>query len=208
MVTTRKFLANLSMLTAGALAAKLITFLAVARMARALGTDLFGGVAFAVAFTMYFDLIISQGLDVYAIQEVARDRGALERRAAAILDCAWVSLLALGALARRFFYWPSRRSEMALLLLYGLTFLPSALSLKWVFQAVEEMNSSPRRTWPGQLVFAVFVLLFVGGRRACFRFRSFNSSATWPRRSFSSGTTESVSGRSGSLSSSGRGARC
>lgn len=164
MAAVRKFLTNLSMLTAGALAAKLITFLAVARMARALGTDLFGGVAFAIAFTMYFDLIISQGLDVYAIQEVARDRGALERRAAAILGLRLVSsLLALGALVAAVSLLARPTQVKWLLLLYGLTFLPSALSLKWVFQAVEEMKFVALANVVGQLVFAVFVLVFVWG---------------------------------------------
>jgi O-antigen/teichoic acid export membrane protein len=166
MANARKFLTNLTMLSAGALAAKLITLLAAARMARALGTDLFGDVAFAMAFTLYFDLIVSQGLDVYAIQEVARDRGALGRRAATILGLRLVSsLLAFGALVAAVSVVAKPAHTKSLLLVYGLTFLPSALSLKWVFQAVEEMKFVALANVVGQLVFAGFVLAFVWGPR-------------------------------------------
>jgi O-antigen/teichoic acid export membrane protein len=162
MVTARKFLLNLTFLSGGELVAKLLTFLAVARMARALGTGLFGDVAFAVAFTLYFDLIVSQGLDVYAIQQVARDRALLRERAESILGLRLISsIVAFGALALVVWNIAKPPQVKMLLYLYGLTFLPSALSLKWVFQAVEQMKFVALANVLGQFVYSVLILIFI-----------------------------------------------
>ncbi len=163
MVTGRKFVLNLTWLSAGDVAAKILAFFAFARLARVLGTDGFGSIAFAAAFTLYFSLIVSQGLDVYAIQEVARDLGILQRRAASILGLRLVStLVAYPALLLVSSQIGKPAQVKVLVLLYGLSFIPSALSLQWVFQVTEHMKYVAGANVLGQMVFASLVLLSIG----------------------------------------------
>jgi O-antigen/teichoic acid export membrane protein len=162
MVDGRTFVKNLTWLSAGDIAAKILAFFAVAHLARVLGTDGFGAIGFAAAFTLYFSLIVSQGLDVYAIQEVARDMALLQRRAESILGLRIVSLLvAYPALVIVSFQIGKPAGVRALVLLYGLSFIPSALSLQWVFQVVERMKYVAAANVLGQFVFASAVLLFI-----------------------------------------------
>jgi O-antigen/teichoic acid export membrane protein len=162
MVTARKFLLNLTVLSAGDLVAKLLIFLAVAHMARVLGTGLFGDIAFATALILYFSLIATQGFDLFAIQEAARDPGLVRKRAATILGIRLVtSAAALIALA--LFAWQLDKAGhvKTLLLLYGLSCLPAALSLQWVFQATEQMKVVALANVLAQAVFSGCVLNFL-----------------------------------------------
>src|SRR4030042_2739485 len=68
----RRFLANYSILVAGDVASKFLLLWASVRMAHVVGTSRFGDLAFALAFTAYFSLLVSQGLGNYGVQEVAR----------------------------------------------------------------------------------------------------------------------------------------
>jgi O-antigen/teichoic acid export membrane protein len=164
MVTARRFLLNLTVLSAGDLVAKLLIFLAVVHMGRVLGTGLFGDIAFVTALTLYFSLIATQGFDLFAIQEAARDVSLVRKRAAIILGIRLLtSAVALTVLA--LFAWQLDKPEhvKTLLLLYGVSFVPAALSLQWVFQATEQMKLVALANVLSQAVFSGLVLLFLRG---------------------------------------------
>ena len=161
-VYARIFLVNFSYLAAGDLIAKILAFWAFAHIARILGTELFGDLGFAVAFTLYFRLIVSQGLDVYGIQEVARDRSLVSTRGAGIFGLRLASsLAAAAALVAAVSLIDKSPNVKALLLLYGLTLVTTAVSFQWVFQAAERMSRVAVANVLGQLVFAVLVLLIL-----------------------------------------------
>jgi O-antigen/teichoic acid export membrane protein len=156
----RRFLLNFTFLTAGDLAAKALTFLAFAHIARVVGTELFGDVAFASAFTLYFALIVRQGFDVYGIQEVARNRSRVFALSSSILGLRLVlSVAAAAVLLATVPFIGKPPLVKGLLLLYGLSFFTSALSYQWVFQAAEEMKVVAASNVLAQLVFCVFALL-------------------------------------------------
>ncbi|MBZ5537313.1 MAG: flippase [Acidobacteriia bacterium] len=158
----RSFLVNFTVLAIGDLAAKALAFWAFAHMARVVGTELFGDVAFAVAFTLYFGLIVSQGLDIYGIQELARDRSRVAAYTANILGLRLVSsLVAATALLITISLLTKPMPVKALMLLYGLTLITSVFSLQWVFQAFEKMKFVATGNVLGQLVFSALVLLFL-----------------------------------------------
>lgn len=158
----RSFLVNFTFLAAGDLAAKALAFWAFAHIARVVGTELFGDLAFAVAFTLYFGLIVSQGLDIYGIQEVARDRSLVSVHTANILGLRLVScLVAATALLITVSLLTKPMPVKALILLYGLTLISSVFSLQWVFQAAEKMKFVAAANVLGQLVFSALVLLFL-----------------------------------------------
>ncbi|MFH1575234.1 MAG: oligosaccharide flippase family protein, partial [Acidobacteriota bacterium] len=137
----RRFLANYTVLAIGDIGSRLISFWALVRIAHVVGTDLFGNLAFATAFTTYFALLIQQGLDTYGIQQVAREPSTMLRSAQAILGLRLAGCL-LAALVLGLSLWTlDQPGQLKLLiLLSGLSFLPAALSLHWAYQAMEEMK--------------------------------------------------------------------
>ncbi len=159
---SRIFVVNFSYLAAGDLIAKALTFWAFAHIARVLGSDLFGDLGFAAACTLYFRLIVSQGLDVYGIQEVARNRSLVATRGAVILGLRLASsVVAAATLVAAVSLIGKPPHVKGLLLLYGLTLIASAISLQWVFQAAEQMSHVAIANVLGQLVFSVLVLAFL-----------------------------------------------
>jgi O-antigen/teichoic acid export membrane protein len=125
----RGFLLNFTFLAAGDLAAKALSFLAFAHIARVIGTERFGDIAFAAALTLYFGLIVRQGLDVYAIQEVAQDHSRIRTLSASVLGLRLASSLAAAALLLLVVPLLAKPGQIkVLILLYGLSFFTSALS--------------------------------------------------------------------------------
>jgi len=155
-------LRNLGWLTAGDLAAKAATFAAFAHLARVVGTGLFGDFGFAVALTLYFRLIVSQGLDVYGIQEAARDRTRVPAHSAHILGIRLVSSVA-GATALLICIALIDKAPHVkmLLLLCGPGLILEALSMQWVFQATEQMKRVAFANVVGQMVFSALALFFI-----------------------------------------------
>jgi O-antigen/teichoic acid export membrane protein len=155
----RKFLANYTILVIGDIGAKLMLFWALVRMARVLGSGLFGDIAFAAAFTTYFAVLVSQGLDAYGGREVARNPSLLRYHVGNILGLrAVASVFAALALASTVFLLPKSGNVKVLLLLYGLLFFTTAFSLRWVFQATEQMKFVAASILIAQLVFSLSIL--------------------------------------------------
>jgi O-antigen/teichoic acid export membrane protein len=159
---TRKFLANYSILVAGDLCSKVLLLWASVRIARVLGTDLFGDLAFAAAFTAYFALLVSQGLGNYGMQEVARQPSRKGEFVGTILALRFTASLVAGLILAATVWLLAKPLEIKiLLLLYGLMFFSSAITLAWVFQALEQMKYVATASVLGQLAFSGCVLLLL-----------------------------------------------
>ncbi len=159
---TRKFLANYTILVAGDLAAKVLLLWASVRMARVLGTGLFGDVAFAIAFTSYFSLLVGQGLGTYGMQEVARDPARVREYAGRILALRLTASIVAATALFLTVNWLGKSPEIStLLLLNGLMFFSSAFYLGWIFQAMEEMKFVAGAAVLSQLVFSTCILTFL-----------------------------------------------
>jgi O-antigen/teichoic acid export membrane protein len=159
---SRKFLANYTILVAGDLCSKVILLWATVRIAHVLGTDLFGDLAFAAAFTAYFSLLVSQGLGNYGMQEVARQPSRKGEYVGIILALRFTASLVAGLALAATVWLLAKPMEIKILLwLYGLMFFSSSLTLAWVFQALEQMKYVATASVIGQLAFSVCVLLFL-----------------------------------------------
>jgi len=158
----RRFLANFSILVAGDVASKFLLLWASVRMAHVVGTSRFGDLAFALAFTAYFSLLVSQGLGNYGVQEVARHperTGEYVGNILALRFCA--SLLAAVTLLATVALLGKPAEVKDLILLYGLLFFSSAFSLNWVFQGMEQMKFVATATVISQVLFAALILVFL-----------------------------------------------
>jgi O-antigen/teichoic acid export membrane protein len=158
----RKFLANYTILVAGDLCSKILLLWASVRIARVLGAGLFGDIAFATAFTAYFSLLVSQGLGNYGMQEVARQPSRVGEYVGAILALRFTaSLLAASALGVTVWLLHKPFEIKVLLLLFGLLFFTSAISLAWVFQGLEQMKYVAMAGVMAQFTFSACILIFL-----------------------------------------------
>jgi len=158
----RKFLLNLTYLTAGDLAAKAFTFFAFTHIARVVGTGAFGDLSFATAFTLYFALIVRQGFDVYGIQEIARDRSRIQELCGKILGLRLALSFGSAIILAAILPMLGKPSYVkVLLLLNGLSFFTSALSCAWIFQALEQMKVVAISNVMAQVIFCAATLLLL-----------------------------------------------
>ncbi len=155
MSAARTVLQNFFNLSAGELVARLVNFAAFAHLARVLGRTDFGRVGFLMTVTSYLLIPVMQGFDSVGIRDVARDRDRVRQYAGNILS---IRLLSAA------FTWAAAALAVALLrpappmgvlaLLFALALFPNAVSLKWVFQAVEETRPVAAASIAAQIAFA------------------------------------------------------
>jgi len=153
---------NFAWLAFAEAASKVLTFVAVAYLARVIGPERFGYVEFAISVLLIAGLVVDQGFGPYGAREIARTperTGPLvaEIVAARILlaGLAYLAVTALALLAGR------SSPAGSLLLLYGLGLFALPFLLQWVFQGHERM-------WPVALlqvirqgVYAAVIIAFV-----------------------------------------------
>ena len=154
----RRILANFLHLSAGEAAARLLSFLAFAHLARVLGSAGFGQVGLVLTIVAYLQIPVLQGFDSVAMRDVSRDRSRdrsiLRRYAGSILLMRLLAaVLTVGVVAAAI-----RSPVRALLLLWSLTLFAQATSLKWAFQAVENARPVAVANILSQVVFAAGAL--------------------------------------------------
>jgi O-antigen/teichoic acid export membrane protein len=161
---------NLAFLVGGEASARLLSFVAVAYLARLLGTEGFGLISFAGALVGYFGLGVNPGLDLIGTRQVARRPETLHRTVVTIqslrLVLAGLAYAALAAVAAALPLGPEARRVV---LLTGLTLPAIGANLGWAFQGTERMAAIATATVSGQAVLLAGVLLVVGGREQLLR---------------------------------------
>jgi O-antigen/teichoic acid export membrane protein len=150
------------MLSGGEALSKIFAFLAFAYLARLLGPDTFGDIEFALAVTLFFNLIVEGGLGILGAREIAKDEKSVLSLTfhVVIIRC----FLAVGAfLLLLVFAVISQKSEQEkhLVILYGLTLFGTPGLLQWVFQGLDRMQWVAISTVIRWSFFAGFVFLFI-----------------------------------------------
>lgn len=128
-------------LTGADIIARLLSTVLSVYIARSMGASVFGQLAFAIAFTNYFNLFSDFGLTTLGIREIARDKSQTPSFATNITALqVWLSLILIGVLGGLLFFMPLEINLKWLTFLVGLSMLPGAFSLTYVFQAYEKME--------------------------------------------------------------------
>lgn len=131
-------------------------------VARYLGVEVFGQLAFATALTAYFTLFADFGLTTLGVREIAKNRGGTGYLAMNILvlqlGLVFLLLILLGFLL---FFMPLSDNLKILTFLFGLSMLPGALSLSYIFQAHERMEITALVRVLTQLITVVFSFLLI-----------------------------------------------
>nr|MBA3416106.1 flippase [Chloroflexia bacterium] len=159
----RRIAGSFLAMAGGEMAARLLTLLATVRLARVLGLDAFGALAFAAAVVLYFLLLSDFGLDLFGTREVAvlgeGERKALVEVVLGLrLMAATVAPLVLVPLA---LVLPVSGETKALVALSGLSLLPLAVTLRWLFIGLERPGVVAWATIAGQAAFLLGTVLLV-----------------------------------------------
>jgi O-antigen/teichoic acid export membrane protein len=127
-----------------------------------LGPIDFGKINFALAIVSYFILISNQGLNLFGIREVSRDRENVKKYIAAIgglrLTLSFVSFVLLLMLT---FSINKPQEIKILIILYGLGLFPTAIFFDWAFQGIEKMEYIGAARILNSVLYFVLVVLFV-----------------------------------------------
>lgn len=164
MTNVRSFVTNLGWLATGETISKVFTLVAFGYLARVLGPGSFGNVEFAFAVTFIFSLVIDFGLGIYGAREISKEGGlssSITQRV--VVSRCWLAVLALGMLGLFVSTIAKPPEVRRLLLLFGLTLVPTPLLLQWVFQGRDWMRYVSYAQIARQGTFAVVVLALVRG---------------------------------------------
>jgi O-antigen/teichoic acid export membrane protein len=135
-------LKNFSSLFFGQVAARGLNFLAIAYLARVLGSDGFGMINFAQAILAYLMVSCTLGLDVFGTREIAANHKIkkelfIGNLLALRVGLALISLLGLGIFILTI-NKPTLEKEV--MFAYGLYIFPFVFYLGWVFCGIERME--------------------------------------------------------------------
>jgi len=138
---SKKIFNNFITFLSGELAAKGIGFLVILFLARRLGAENFGKLGYAEAFLSYFIYLGIVGTDTIAVREVSRNKGLLPIYLVNMIAVKSIlSVISFCGICIAAFFVSKTKELYVLILLYGLTLLPFALSTEWFFQGIEKMK--------------------------------------------------------------------
>jgi len=154
---------NLTALFTGEVVARMCHFVAVIYIARIFGAAGFGAINFSLAIIAYFMMVTNLGLGEIGVREVSRSKDIKDvaetiismRLGIAVISFAVILLIALVG---------NKTTEtMYLVIAYGLTIFPYAMSLEWVFRGVEKMKYNAYGRTINAVLYLAMVLLLVRG---------------------------------------------
>lgn len=137
--TGRRVARSFATLAGGEFVSRGLAFVVSVRLARVLGADGFGALGFATAVLTYLQLLPNLGLDLFGTREVGRDA----TRAGELVEAA-LALRLFGALVAAVLLVPVALllpvgdDVRIVVLLTGLSLVPYALTVRWLFLGLEQ----------------------------------------------------------------------
>ena len=162
MSATDRMARNAGLLTIARAASLGLNFVVWVHLARVLAPERFGVLGFGLALVGYFVLVVTLGIDMVGIREIARDRSRVAELVADVVSLRLLLGLAAGA-GYLVTVWvlPQPPLYRVVLTALGLHVLVRAFQLDWVFVAVEEVSVVAWREFMASVLMTAGVLLFV-----------------------------------------------
>jgi O-antigen/teichoic acid export membrane protein len=154
-------LKNILRLATGDFISKALNFLAFIYLARVLGVSNFGVLEFANSVLAYFLLVADGGLELWGTRETAKNQDVRTLAARVVPLRMLLAALAFVVLLGMLPLFPGYTGLRKVLVLFGLTLFPQALSLKWLFMGKERMSRVAMGLVAGQVVFAISIFALV-----------------------------------------------
>ncbi len=139
--------------------------LTIPYLARVIGVEGFGKIAFAAAVIVWFQTITDWGFSFTATRDIARNRDNLEKVSEIFSNVLWAkSLLALVSFIILFIFTefiPSLKENQTLLFITFMLVPSKILFADWFFQAIEKMKFITIFDLIAKAIFTVCIFLFV-----------------------------------------------
>lgn len=156
---------NLTWLTSGEVAARLLAFAVAVYLARVLGAEGFGRIGTALALVSYFGIAVDAGFDPFTIRQVARRPRRVPSLFSLVLGLrlrlALAAYAALGVVA--VLAPPGAVGRTDLALVFGATLFTTAGNPAWALRGRDEMGTVALGTVLQNVAYAGAVLLLVRG---------------------------------------------
>lgn len=138
-MSTRKSVSrNFLALGSGEVISRLLAFAAIIYVARILGADNYGVIAFAVGINLYFSRIADFAIEWIGAREIARNQQSFEKLAAAIMGVrlTFSFIIATVSILLTWLFLPD--PERYVLILYLVSMIPIAANTKWIHMGLED----------------------------------------------------------------------
>ncbi|WPC34793.1 flippase [Acinetobacter sp. YWS30-1] len=147
------------------IAGYIFPLLTIPYLARVIGVDGFGKIAFAAAVIVWFQTITDWGFSYTATRDVARNRGNLEKISEIFSNVLWAkSLLALISFIILFIlteFIPYLKDNQTLLFITFMLVPAKILFADWFFQAIEKMKFITIFDLISKAIFTACIFLFI-----------------------------------------------
>src|SRR5512135_3606911 len=161
-IQAARLVKNLLYLSGAEVASKIVTFAAVAYLARVAGPVGYGYIEFAGAVLLCAGLIVDQGFGPYGAREIAK---APERTSELVSEIVFarfiLALVAYAAVIAFALLLVHSATVTLLLVIYGISLLVTPLLLQWVFQGHAEMQTVGVLQVIRQVAYAAVIFAFV-----------------------------------------------
>jgi len=133
---------NFLLTISSSLISQVIVFFTGTYYATKIGASYFGTVNTVQAMILYFTMVVLFGLQTYGTREIAKDRENIKQVVGDILIFRFIlfilSFAVIVIISSAF--ENNINSIKTLFILYGLTLLPTAMNIDWVFNGIQEMK--------------------------------------------------------------------
>ncbi|MGD2112139.1 MAG: flippase [Gammaproteobacteria bacterium] len=138
MQSNRSVIRNFLALGSGEALSRIIAFVATIYIARVLGADGYGVIAFAVGVNLYLSKIADFAIEWVGSKEIAAHRDSLKELTSALMGARLALALVLTGISVLVVQFLMPDPERYVLELYFLTMIPIAASTKWVHMGLED----------------------------------------------------------------------
>jgi O-antigen/teichoic acid export membrane protein len=175
-IIINKVVKNFLSISFANLVSQVLTFLVVAYYAHILGPNEFGDLSTVQALMLYFTMFVMLGLQTYGTREVSKAEANINYTVGNIallrVIAFFISYIILFVFS---FFNKGNTVFNNLLLLYGITLLPSALNLEWVFSGLQEMQHNAMYNLIKTILPCVLIFIFFKNKQQIFLIPIFTS---------------------------------
>jgi O-antigen/teichoic acid export membrane protein len=159
------------------LSSQVLTFLVVAYYAHILSPNDFGDLSTVQALMLYFTMFVMLGLQTYGTREVSKSEANINSTVGNIISLRILAFFISYVMLFTFSFLNKGNNVFNnLLLLYGITLLPSALNLDWVFSGLQEMQHNAIYNLIKNLLPCIFIFIFFKHKEQIYLIPLFTSS--------------------------------
>jgi len=152
---------NFLTLGSGEIISRLISFGVTIYIARILGADNYGVIAFALGINLYMGKLADFAIEWVGTKEISKNRDSFIPLASAIMGARTALAIILMIVAIFLTQWMLPQPERTILTLYLLTMIPVSMNCKWIHMGLENAKPVSLSRIAGEILGLTIVLLIM-----------------------------------------------